>query len=138
LTKQYDPKNVSLIFGGFTLSGYADGTFITVNRLNDSFRDIIGCDGEVGRLKTLDGRGDIGVTLLKTSGANLFMSSISNGDEILAKGLLPSFIKDTNGRNVYSASESWILKPGQMTYSKSIDVVVWVIRCKHLIMFTGG
>ena len=46
--KTFDPKMVVLTFGNITLSGYAEGTFVRVNRSGDAFAKSKGAGGDAG------------------------------------------------------------------------------------------
>ena len=43
--KTYDPTLVTISFGAVPLVGFADGTFVTATRNEDSFTHKVGADG---------------------------------------------------------------------------------------------
>ena len=55
----YDPKNVKVNVGGVPILGFADGTFITVERTSDNFEKITGADNRTTRIKMLNRLDDI-------------------------------------------------------------------------------
>ena len=48
----YDPSSVVASFAGVPLGGFADGTFIGVERNNDSFTLMVGAGGEAARARS--------------------------------------------------------------------------------------
>ena len=50
--RTYDPKAVAVLIGGVPIGGFADGTFISVERDNDTFQKVSGSDGIVSRAKS--------------------------------------------------------------------------------------
>jgi len=136
--KVYDASKLIVVFGAFSISEFSDNDFLTISRDGDSFRDISGVEGEVARFKTRDQRGTIKINLMQTSSAHLKLSAIAQSDEILGKGVLPIFIKDGNGKNLYFSPESWLLSFPEITFGKELRFWQWRVRCKILISFTGG
>ena len=49
MVKTYDPKKVMVVFGAIVLTGFAEGTFVTVETAGDGVTAIVGCDQEVVR-----------------------------------------------------------------------------------------
>ena len=43
--RTYDPKQVIITVGGVPMSGFADGTFLTVDRDDDQWAKVTGADG---------------------------------------------------------------------------------------------
>jgi hypothetical protein len=131
----YDPKEVSVIFDGNTLEGFADGAFINVTRDVDNTIDVSGADSFVSRAKQNDKRGSIVVTLQQTSESNKILSRYHKGYQEKkdpGKDPAPVIIKDNSGESIHSASQAWILKPADSTYSKNIENRAWTIRCADL------
>ena len=56
----YDPKEVSLSLGGVNISGFGDGTFITIARTdNETYKLHVGAHGESARTKNNNETGTI-------------------------------------------------------------------------------
>lgn len=138
MIRDYDASEVFIVWGGVTINEFFEDSVVQIGRSNSSFKDMIGCDGEVARLKTKDFRGTITFSLAQTSPANLALSSASISDELIGKAVSPIIVKDNNGNSLYSALESWISKPADSGYNREGDVRVWIIRCRYLLMFSGG
>ena len=136
--KTYDPKEFVITVGSRTMTGLADGTFINAGRLNDTWSDTAGADGEVGRAKSNDKRGEFTITLMQGSDENDFLSALAVTDELTNGGIVPVSVHDVNGTTVVSGPESWIVKPADIEGAKDITNRVWVMRTASMNIFGGG
>jgi hypothetical protein len=134
----FDPREVQLVVAGQTVTGYADGTFVTVSRANDTWAGASGADGEYARVRTVDLSGTIVVTLLMTSSSNNDFSTLMLADEKTGKAAFPVTMKDTNGDTVVSGSVAWFTKPADVGFSKDVETREWTITVAHMEMFVGG
>lgn len=134
----YSPKRVELIIGGVPLRGYADGTFISIERTSDAFTTNVGADGEVSRTHSADKTGKITITLQQTSDSNDFLSALVNADEISLLGQVPVLLKDTNGRTLAESPFAWVDKVANSEFGNELSDREWVISCSELIVFVGG
>lgn len=136
--KTYSPKKVSVIIAGLIATGYAEGTFIQVERAADTFTKVVGSDGEVGRVHSADRSGKITLTLQQTSEFNDVLSALQQADELTLSGKFPVAVKDNNGTSLYVAGDAWIMKPVNSEYANTMSTREWVIECSDLIPFAGG
>lgn len=67
---QYDPKKVMIIVDGFTITGFAEDSFITASRMTEKRTSHVGCHGEVTFSKSADDRGEVRIKIKHTSPAN--------------------------------------------------------------------
>jgi hypothetical protein len=136
----YYPDQVALIACGILVSGYASGTFITVERTEDSFKLQKGADGEGVRTRTNNRSGTITFTLLQSSLTNILLSALMTLDETSAggDGILPSLLKDNSGTTLAKAEESWLTKPSNIEYADDGTNREWVITCNALDTVVGG
>ena len=95
--KKYDPKDIIITVGPHIVSGYADGTFVSVARQGDSFSSIAGADGEVARARSNDKRGTITLTLMQTSRTNAYLSGLVAVDEETGNGVVPVTVRNAKG-----------------------------------------
>lgn len=137
-TTDYNPADVSVIIGSHIVSGFADGTFIGIERNNDAFTRVAGADGENARSKSNDKSGRLTLTLLQTSQSNEVLSGFAAADEASNGGTFPFLIKDNNGNSLYAAEVSWVVKYPAVEYGKEISNREWVIETGELIPFVGG
>lgn len=134
----YDPKEVSLLVAGKVITGYAQDTFIVVDRESNQVEDEVGAEGDVARRITNDRRGSITITLLQTSRSNLILSGLARVDELSGDGIFPVLVKDNRGVDLHVAPNSWIQKMPQTTYRAGIESREWVLRTSNLQMVVGG
>lgn len=134
----YDPGRVLVDFLGQRITGFADGTFVMVERITDVFTSVAGADGEVGRVRSRDKRGKITITLAQFSDSNPILSAALAADELLGTGVGPVFIKDLEGNSIAQASNAWIVKPASMEFGKDMADREWVLECDDLTIFVGN
>lgn len=133
----YNPQDIEVIVAGNVISGFAEDK-VTVERESDQVDDDVGADGEVVRRLTNDKRGTITITLLQTSKSNLFLSTLAKTDEFTGAGSFPTIIKDTRGRDLHIAAQSWIRKMATAGYGARVETRVWVIRTDNLQSLVAG
>jgi hypothetical protein len=136
--KTYDPTLVTISFGAVPLVGFADGTFISASRTEDSFTHKVGADGSGARSKTANKSGLVTVTLLQTSSSNDYLSALNVADELSNAGVLPLLIKDAGGTSLLFAAEAYIVKPPDYENAKEILDRAWQFMCNSLDFFVGG
>lgn len=137
-TKTYSPVDVAVIYGGAIISGFADGTFITVSRDEDAFMKKVGADGEVARARNANRSGSVTLTLLQSSASNDVMAAFHAADSLSSGAALPLLIKDNSGRTLVAADAAWVKKEPDITRSKEIETVEWVLDCGQIVSFIGG
>lgn len=138
MAKTLDPKKVLVIVGGVPMSGFADGTFITVSRDEDSFTKRVGSDGEVARIKNANTTGSIVMTLLQSSASNDVLSGFLVADELSGAGVVPVLIKDLTGLTTIVTATAWVRKPADATFSKEVETREWTLDTGSMDIFTGG
>jgi hypothetical protein len=136
--KSYNPADVSVIFAGIPIEGYADGTFLVAARDNQSFTKMVGSDGEGARAKSNDAGGTITLTLMQTSISNDALSAQMALDEASGDGVGPLLIKDGSGRTLIVAESAWIQKPADAEFGREISNREWVIETDNMQIFDGG
>lgn len=137
--KKYDPKAVSVIFGG-PITGFADGTFVSVEFDEDLFTKVVGADGEACRSKTNNLGARVTITLLQSSTSNTFLSAALNTDlnSPLGDGIVPFFLKDLSGNTLMSAENAWVVKPATVEYGREVANREWVIETDNMQFLVGG
>lgn len=134
----YDPKDIIVTLGGVPLSGFADGTFVTVSRSGDSFSKSTGADGRTSRAKSNDKSGELALVLAQTSLSNDVLSAMLAADEASGAGVVPLMVKDVRGAALWFSPSAWIRKPADGGYGKEISDREWMIDCADLQAFVGG
>lgn len=138
MAKTYDPKDYSLIIGGHIVEGFADGTFMTAARNNDTWALTMGADSEGARAKSNDKSGTYVFTLLQTSLSNTVLSGFHNADELNNGGQVPVLIKDNNGDTVIESATAWVRKPADVELGKEITNREWTVETDNMSMLVGS
>lgn len=138
--KNYNPKLVLCTLGAIPISGFADGTFLKIERKSDAFNQKVGADGESCRTRTNDNSAKISVTLMQSSASNDLLSAQHSLDKALPAGLGTSalLIKDLSGRTLFEAAQAWIVKEPDQEFGKEAADREWVIETDNLIGLVGG
>lgn len=136
--KTYNPKKVIVTFLGAQLSGFAEGSFVSVES-NDLFTKHIGSDGEGCRTQNADRSGSCTLTLMQSSASNDFLTAASLTDQRTSLGTGPLSITDGSGRTVVLAAEAWIAKRPNSEFSNEAGSREWRFETLDLSTdFVGG
>jgi hypothetical protein len=138
MAKTYSPKRVAVSVAGIPVTGFADGTFISADYTNDAFTIVTGADGESTFVENADQSGTIEITLKESSDSNDVFSALHATDRADLNGIVPIFIKDTNGRDTFLAAEARIMKQATGEKGNDLSDRTWVFGCLKLEMFAGG
>jgi hypothetical protein len=136
--KTYDPKLVIVTFAGNILTGFAEGTFVTVEREADAYTKVVGSDGEVARVRSRNASGSVTITLMQTSVSNDVLDALAVLDEEANAGSGPLFIEDLLGNTFIAATAAWIRKRSNIEYGAELGSREWVIDVADLKMVNGG
>lgn len=137
--KTYDPRNVQIICGGVPISGFADGTFVSVASDEDLYNKTVGADGEVSRARSNNRAATVTLTLKQTSQSNDVLSAFAAADAASNGGVFPLMIKEIGtGSTLVFAQAAWIQAYPNVDYSKDIEDRAWVLACGTLDRFVGG
>lgn len=115
----YDPKLVNLIIGGIVITGFAEDSFIAVEKMEDTFIEYVGAKGEVSMAENTNETGEITITLARTSPSIPYLTRLG-----MTKGknaLVPVQVVDlnTNSTNV-SGNDARVRKPASIEHGKEI------------------
>jgi hypothetical protein len=135
-----DPNAVLIYFAGNRLQGYADGEFLTYERMSPGFNDVVGTDGEVARSKTNDFRVKIVVKLLQTSASNLVLSTIHNNDlnSPNGAGVATMLIQDLQGFTYLQGPQAWIVQFPNGSWDRSAKSREWEFRMAQPLIYVEG
>lgn len=137
-TKTYAPDQVVFNFGPNLITGFAAGSFITVEREVESFAKRVGAQGDTTRVRSANKSGRVTIRLKQVADSNQILSSILNLDEILGNGKYPLFVADVGGSSLFSAAEAWIVKNPSPEFADDESMREWMFDCSHLILNHGG
>ncbi len=136
--KTYDPSKVIIVFAGRVLSGFAEGTKVTVEHDEDAWTTQIGVDGEGTRSKSNNRSGTITVELMQSSDDNLFLYGIYEIDRNSNAGALPLLVKDGSGTSIHMAETAWISKLPSAEYAIEAGAREWIFKTDILVSALGG
>jgi len=118
MLKTYDPKKVLISLGSHSVTGYSDGTFVTIEASGDGVSKKVGCDGEVIRSIDPDGTGKITVTVHQQSPTVAFCQQQWEKDRATGEGTFPVLVKDMKGGLIFAAKDGWVVKPPDREFGK--------------------
>lgn len=136
--RTFNPKQVLLSVGGVPISGYSDGTQISVERTEDTFTMTTGADGYTTRVKTNDRTASMTITLAQSSPSNDILSGFAALDELSDSGVVPVLLKDNSGTSLVFSAQCWIRRYPTQDFAKSISNREWMIDMTDVEMFVGG
>ena len=131
--KTYDPKLVIITLGGIPISGYAEGTFVSVKPSSDRFTRKVGADGEVARARSADHTHEITITLQQVSPSNTYLSSVLALDTLANGGVLPLQIIDLSGETLMFWDSAWIKVPPSADFAKESGDRAWVLDTAQIV-----
>jgi hypothetical protein len=136
--RTYDPKSVVVTIGGVPMSGYADGTFLNVDRDENAFTKVTGADGTSTRVKSNNRSGSMTLTLKQSSPSNDVLSGFASLDELSNTGVVPILIKDLSGNSLFFSATGWVQKFPSSEFGKEINNREWVLDLVDVDMFVGS
>lgn len=138
----YDPSQVivSITSAGASvnLSGFADGTFVSVERAVETFSKVVGAGGEVARVKSADRSGTMTITLLQSSNSNMVLNALADADEQSGAGTFSIQIKDLTTGGDIQATDAWIKGKPKVEYGKDLSNREWVFEFASVSINPGG
>jgi hypothetical protein len=135
--KTYDPKEVTVTYGGYDLNGFSDGTKVTVEFNEDAWTLQVGVDGEGTRSKSNNRSGRVTIQLMQSSDSNEIMTGISELDRLSNAGALPLMVKDSSGTSIHTAETAWIVKSPMSEYGVEAGPREWILETDILVSFVG-
>ena len=137
----YNPDQVLIYFLGQVLTGFADGSFITVSQMSPGFDDVVGTDGEVARSKTNDRRVKVVVKLLQTSLSNSVLSAAHQSDLNSPNGLGVGTFKmqDLSSLGtIVEGQQAWVVQYPESDFDRKAGSREWEIRIASGNRFVSG
>lgn len=136
--KNYDPARVVVTFKGIPIRGYMDGTFVSIERDEDSFEKAVGAAGDVTRVRNRNRAGRATITIQQSSPTNDELSANVLLDEQTGLGYGPFMVKDLNGTTLASAAVAWLTRPASVSFADGAEGREWMIDCADLTLAVGG
>lgn len=125
----YVPSEVNCIVGSIPVSGFETGTFIEINKVEDSWSAKSGIGGDAIRILKVDKLYTVTLTLHYGSASNDYLSGLATADVLVpGSGLVPISIDDGLGRTTFVSSEAWVQTTATTGFSDAADPRKWVIQ----------
>lgn len=140
----YSPEDTQIVLSNsmftHTISGYADGTFITVSRVIPHATLYTGADGSNARVVRAVKNCDVTLTLHNAAESNDILSQLLLRDEESRDGrdTFSITIKDNLGRTVASAGTAFIGTSPDTAYGIEITEVDWGLHAIGMSIYQGG
>lgn len=136
--RTYDPAQVVFTLNGVPMSGFADGTFIKINRSGDAFEKKRGADGGVDRINKNAHDFEVEFSLKRTSPFNAILSAALAADMATNKGVGILGITDLSGASLFAAPQAWIKKDPDQEYADTLGNYTWKFDTGAATSFLGG
>ena len=118
--KTYDPKKIVIALGTHLVTGYSDGSFVSIEASGDGITKKVGCDGEVVRSIDPDATAKVTLTVLMQSPTIAWSQEQFDKDRETGEGTFAVLIKDLKGGLIFSASDAWVVKPPNREFGKDM------------------
>ena len=129
MLRTYDSRKVLISLGSHSVTGYSDGSFVSIEPNGDGVAKKVGCDGEIIRSIDPDGTSNITLTLINQSPTVAFCQKMYDRDRVDGTGVFPVLIKDLKGGLVFSAKDAWVVTPMTREFDKEAPDREISIQC---------
>lgn len=127
----FDPERCTIALGPSQITGFAPGTFVTVEQTDPSFVVRAGADGEVARARKPARVATMTLTLMSTALANAVLSALAESEEIFSV-----LIKE--GNTAVFGAQAWVEKPANFERGDEVTDTEWSITIAHVKLEHGG
>jgi len=134
----YCPEDINCLAYGIPLTGFSDGTFITITKDKVPFGSTETTDGQISRLYTNSQTYTISLTFHRGSQSNDVFSKLWLLDELTKKAKFPLLVKDLSGSDLFFSSSTWIEGIPSMVQSTNFDSRTWILRSSQAVVNIGS
>ena len=142
MIQTYSPQLVVVIFKAHVITGFAEGTFVSIERAEDAYSEAVGSQGTTARVHNANDNGAVTVTLQQSSPSNDILAAIAKLDDPrrgINLGVGDLAVKELNGTLLARSSNAYIRKLPKIDRAKEFMGVEWVIACSPLkVDFVGS
>lgn len=139
-TKHYDPDQVSILFVGIPLEGFAADSMVDIEWDVEAFKLVRGLDGVITRSKVLGRTATATVHLMQTSRSNGYLTGVHTQDLLSpgGAGVGAFMVRDGNGASLFSTDEAWVVSFPSITYGGEAGPRDWKIVCVNPKVVEAG
>jgi hypothetical protein len=137
----YDPKRVSVNFAGRFVTGFAEGTFVSVKRVAPRYGEKVGADGAITRVRNASNLVEVKLTLMMTSESNSSLQAQHDLDVNTPGGAgvgALSVVDVNSGKTLLRGGAAWIVDQPEDKRSAEPDTKEWMLHCDADAMDAGG
>lgn len=139
----YSPDKVIITFNGVIINGFADGTFIELERNEHVFSEKAGSLGDIVRTKNKNRSGKATITLLAQVPVNDLLQALviedeENDDPLNVDAIGPFLVKDLSGNTLCESHVAWISHQPKFERAKESGHVVWQFAFANLKISVAG
>lgn len=123
------------------ISGWAEGTFFTFERMMPSSVLVQGADNTGGRVRRSNKGGNINFTLQQFTASNDILTELErlDGESSNNSWLFNLTVKDGLGRSYFHATQCFVVSPPSATLgTDGTDVRSWDIQAINIDYYIGG
>lgn len=136
---QYNPSRVKATWGVIPLlEGIAPGTFITLDRIERTWKLPVGADGETCRVRTNNFTGAVKFTLRNGSATNTALTVALQTDEITGLIVSPFLLGDFSGFSTWASPLAFLEGWPPESFGAGENNRTWTLLCSPLIPLPGG
>ena len=136
--RTYDPSKIIVTWGPTIVTGFNEGTFLTIARNGQAFEKSKGADGTIDRINRNAFDFTINLTIKQTSITNDIFSAALQADLLTNVSKLPFTVKDVNGLSLFFAPLAGIQKDPDAEYSDALSGREWIFDTGPGANFIGG
>jgi hypothetical protein len=135
--KTIDAKKVLSNLLGINITGYADGTYVTIEFPEDYVK-MVGADGEVARIRQNDNTAVVKFALMQTSRSNVDLAKLRIVGKLTGADVGPCSVTDLSDGYSCAGAEAWIAKAPNRGWSKSGETREWEVHIAHAVETPGN
>lgn len=137
--RTYSPERVKLLIAlVHEVTGYNEGTSISISKEEQSFKKSKGSQGSIGRFHIPDRTYKLEITLSQTSPSNAVLNAFYSLDDATRMATFPIFLKDSSGQSLFTSPTCWVESLPEATYSDSNEDRVWTLCCANTVFGIAG
>ena len=135
----YSPEDVVCLIGGvIPISGFVDGTFISIRKASQTYETVVTADGRISRTQVENPLYTVNLTLSSVAQDNEILTALSFLDRKTSRGKVPLLIKDHMGTSMFYASLAWLEGVPEVSYGTDVNSRDWVFSCIGVTEVVGG
>jgi len=133
MLRPYAPADVVVSWNGIPITGFAEGTFVTMKRSTESKKKSVGSQGDVCITMSADKSGEVELTLMQTSPANSLLAAALHAEELLkvpTVGVL--MVSDPSGSILALSKNAFLMSFPSSDVGDDASDRTWMFGCENL------